>query len=192
MPSRSLMTWRAAAARALDEIEAAHTAVGGKGPGRRYATQQINQAYAVLLSSQFQRFCRDLHSEAVDHLADAVAAPILRDIFRSQLILGRKLDSGNPNPGNIGSDFSRLDMNFWPTIIRLDGRNRRRQERLEALNLWRNAIAHQDFNPRKLGGRSALRLSDVRGWRAACDSLVSQFDFAVAQHPATILGRAPW
>ena len=56
--------------RALDEIEAAHASVGGTGPGRRYATQQINQAYAVLLASQFQGYCRDLHTESVAHLMD--------------------------------------------------------------------------------------------------------------------------
>jgi hypothetical protein len=66
VPSRSLHTWRVDCAAALDEIEAAHGAVGGAGPGRRTATQQINYAYAVLLSSQFQRFCRDLHTEACD------------------------------------------------------------------------------------------------------------------------------
>lgn len=55
-------------ARALDEIEAAHASVGGTGPGRRYATQQSNQAYAMLLASQFQGFCRDLHTESVDQV----------------------------------------------------------------------------------------------------------------------------
>jgi hypothetical protein len=82
----------------LDEIEAAHRAVGGSGRGRRYATQQINQAYAVMLSSQFQRFCRDLQSEAVDELAKRIALPDVAEIFRLQLTTGRKLDSGrNPN-----------------------------------------------------------------------------------------------
>ena len=68
MASRALHRWQTEAQRSLDEIEQAHRAVGGAGPGRRYATQQINQAYVVMVSSQFQRFCRDLHSEAVDHL----------------------------------------------------------------------------------------------------------------------------
>src|SRR5437763_4095521 len=100
MPSNSLLQWRGGRATALDEIEAAHAAVGGTGRGRRYATQQINQAYVVLLSSQFQRFCRDLQSEAADELVRDIASSDLRDIFRSQLTTGRKLDVGNPNPGN--------------------------------------------------------------------------------------------
>src|SRR5579875_2768151 len=105
MPSRSLLTWRGPAARALDEIEAAHRAVGGTGPGRRYATQQINQAYAVLLSSWFQRFCRDLRTEAIDHFVGHVAAtaPVSRrNTVRGRFTDGRKLDVGNPTPGNLG------------------------------------------------------------------------------------------
>jgi len=58
---------------ALDEIEAAHASVGGTGPGRRYATQQINQAYALLIASQFQGFCHDLHTESGLHRFDEVS-----------------------------------------------------------------------------------------------------------------------
>jgi hypothetical protein len=125
-------------------MEAAHAALGGTGPGRRHATQQINQAYAVMLSSQFQLFCRDLHTEAADVLTQAVGVPDVRlTILRAALTEGRKLDFGNPNPGNIGSDFDRLGLSFWgelghafPDIARL-------RNSLEELNRWRNAIAHQ-------------------------------------------------
>src|SRR6202521_1860560 len=102
MPSLALQDWSARRAAALDEIEGAHRSVGGTGPGRRYATQQINQAYAVLLSSQFQAFCRNLHTECVNYLVAPVPSLDLRDMYRSGLVLNRKLDRGNPNPGNIG------------------------------------------------------------------------------------------
>lgn len=75
MPSIAFTIWENDRAASLDEVLAAHSAVGGAGPGRRVATQQINQAYAVLLSSQFQGFCRDLHSESADHLAQ-MAPPL--------------------------------------------------------------------------------------------------------------------
>src|SRR5579884_2178893 len=65
VPSAAFQEWSTVRAASLDEVENAHRSVGGTGPGRRYATQQINQAYAVLLSSQFQAFCRDLHTECV-------------------------------------------------------------------------------------------------------------------------------
>lgn len=63
MPSKSLDLWRTTRSDTLDEIVAAHRSVGGQDRGRRFATQQINCAYTKLLSSQFQGFCRDLHSE---------------------------------------------------------------------------------------------------------------------------------
>ena len=76
MSSRSLIRWNAERREALDEIENAHAMVGGTERGRRYATQQINYAYVTLLSSHFQGFCRDLHSECVDHIVALVPAHI--------------------------------------------------------------------------------------------------------------------
>lgn len=192
MPSRSLATWRGPAAIALDEIESAHRAIGGIGRGRRYATQQINQAYAVMLSSQFQRFCRDLQSEAVDALAATISVPDVLNIFRLQLTTGRKLDSGNPNPGNIGGDFGRIGMDFWPDVLSLHRRNQERRKGLETLNRWRNAIAHQSFDPVQLSGRTELQIAEVRRWRSNCNALAEQFDSATARHLTTILGVSPW
>lgn len=81
MTSASLQHWINERIPALDELESAHRSVGGSGPGRRYATQQINQAYAVLLSSQFQGYCRDLHSECVDYLIQVIGQGSVRDAF---------------------------------------------------------------------------------------------------------------
>ena len=54
--------------------EAVHANVGGTERGRRYATQQINRAYAVQLASEFQGFCRDLYSECMDHVVATAPA----------------------------------------------------------------------------------------------------------------------
>ena len=109
MPSVALQDWTAVrCAVALDEIENAHRSVGGTGPGRRYATQHLNQAYAVLLAAQFQACCRDLHTECVSFLVRRVAIPTFQARLRAELLWNRKLDRGNPNPGNIGADFARL------------------------------------------------------------------------------------
>lgn len=82
MSSRALRNWQTRSRKVLDEVEAAHAVVGGGRGARAFARQQINQAYVVLLSSQFQRFCRDLHSDAVDYLAAqpalAAVAPLLK------------------------------------------------------------------------------------------------------------------
>jgi hypothetical protein len=190
--SRSLSIWETTSARALDQIESAHAALGGTGPGRRYATQQINHAYAVLLTSQFQRFCRDLHTEAAAHLSRAIVVPALRDIVRKQLTAHRKLDVGNPNPGNLGSDFARFDMDLRPSVLAVHPSNDARRDSLDSLCRWRNAIAHHDFGLTLPGGRSVLRLADVRRWRRACDVLARDFDMATGHRVATITGVQSW
>src|SRR6185437_9102799 len=122
MPSPALIQWQMAGLPALDEIARAHRAVGGHGRGRRYATLQINHAYTVLLSSQFQAFCRDLHSESIDYLVTIVPVPF-QATLRVEFLLNRTLDKGNPHPGGIGSDFNRLGVDFWPAVYALDSRN---------------------------------------------------------------------
>jgi hypothetical protein len=193
MPSRSLFRWRGARARELDQLAAAHASVGGSGPGRRHATQQINHAYLVLLASQFQGYCRDLHSECVDLLVASLPAGDPRtDMFQIGLLQGRQLDARNAQPASIGSDFGRFRMDFWAVVNDRSPRNAERQAALESLNTWRNAIVHQDFDPRRHGGRVSARLQDVRQFRAACDALAAEFDAVMADRLTAILGRPAW
>lgn len=143
--------------------------------GRRYATEQINHAYTTLLSSQFQGFARDLHSECVDHIVTGVPVEY-ETILRTLLLRDRKLDKGNPNPGNLGADFGRFGFNFWSEVQVDHHGNDRRQESLAELNEWRNAIAHQDFDATRLGGTTTLHLHTVRAWRRALNRLAQSFD----------------
>ena len=184
--------WATSRMAALDEIEDAHRSVGGSARGRRYATQQINQAYAVLLSSHFQGFCRDLHSECVEHVVRSVNPTAFQIGVRRLLTQDRKLDRGNANPGNIGSDFGRLGMPFWATVQSLDRRNISRQALLDELNAWRNAIAHQDFVALTSTGISTLTLQQVRRWRRACIALADNFDRAMYGYIMSLTGSAPW
>jgi hypothetical protein len=192
MPSTSFQTWSNTRLRSLDEIEAAHQSVGGGGPGRKYATQQINQAYAVLLSSQFQAFSRDLHSECAEKLVETVPLPDVRTILRTGFIAARKLDSGNANPGNLGADFSRFVMSFWDDVKKRHAQNKARQDLLEDLNAWRNAIAHQEFSSPRCKGRTTIQLSMIRRWRQACEALSADFDEVMRAHLQSVLGASPW
>lgn len=193
MPSLALQDWTARRAATLDEIEHAHRSVGGTGPGRRYLTQQINQAYAVLLSSQFQGFCRDLHTECVDHLVKPTASRVLLATYRENLLFGRRLDLGNPSPGNIGADFNRFKLSFWAVVGTDHPRNPQRRIALETLNRWRNAIAHNAFAPDMCrGDRLSLHLAEVQDWRRACDGLARSFDKVMSAHLLVATGVAPW
>src|SRR5438094_6844060 len=192
MPSRSWQEWTTTRASKVDEIEAAHRSIGGGARGRRYATEQINHAYAVLLASQFQGFCRDLHTECVDLMVRTVANPSVQSVLRLEFQFNRSLDRGNANPGSIGSDFNRLGVQFWIQVYADDPGNENRRQLLEELNEWRNAIAHQDFDPAKLGGTTALHLKQVRRWRRVCNRLARSFDKVMYTYMAGVIGTAPW
>jgi RiboL-PSP-HEPN len=191
MPSVSLITWNTTRRTVFAQLEKAHRRMEGKGPGRRFTTQHINQAYAVSLSSQFQAFCRDLHDECVAHLASVVAPIALRISLRGVYLLGRKLDAGNPNPGNVGSDFGRFGLDFWNEVRNRDIRNEARQAQLEELNRWRNAIAHQNIDPAILG-TVTLRLTKVKTWVRACHRLAIAFDDVMLGHIQSLTGMPPW
>ncbi len=189
MPSESLRRWGQERVPALDEIEDAHAAVGGSERGRRYATRQINYAYAAILSAQFQAFCRDLHSESIDYLVTVVPTG-LQDTLRVEFLMNRILDRGNPHPGGIGSDFNRLGVDFWSEVYALHAANNRRRELLQELINWRNAIAHHDFIP--VGGDPTLHLGTVKSWRSAVNALTEYFDRVMRCYLGGLMGAMPW
>jgi hypothetical protein len=192
MPSLAFQNWVTVRAASLSEFETAHRELRGTGSSRRHLTQQINQAYAVLLSSEFQGFCRDLYLECAGHVVRGLAPPRLA-ICRTNLQHGCRLDTGNPNPGNIGADFNRLGLQFWLAVDVEHPRNPHRKAQLQRLNRWRNAIAHSDFAPDMcIAGRPSLHLAAVRTWRKACHGLGRSFDNVMRAHLLTVTGSAPW
>ena len=121
MPSVAYRVWRTSRASLLNQIEMAHTAIGGTGAGRRYATQQINHAYVLLLAAEFQGFCRALHDECIEAILKVIPTT-LKNVVKESLRLGRQLDRGNATPASLGSDFGRLGFQLWPTLHRIDPR----------------------------------------------------------------------
>jgi hypothetical protein len=200
MPSAALATWQTGRLSRLDELESAHAAVGGSGPGRRYATEQINRAYVVAISSQFQAFCRDLHSEAAIFLVGFVAPSVLQPIFLQALESNRQLDRGNVQPGSLGSDFGRFGIEFWDDVIGTVVRGRtnlqkKRQLKLEQLNIWRNQIAHSDAltaDEQRKVGKTKPTLQNGRRWRSACEFLAIRFDQVIGDYVENLVQQRPW
>lgn len=192
MPSVAFRHWRTVRRATLDTVEAAHATIHGTGPGRREATRQLNHGYTVLLAAEFQGYCRELHTEAVTFFSDRL--PLLqRDVVARALVLNRQLDRGNASPATLGSDYARLGINWWRAVdddANPDGPALRRV--LDELNNWRNAIAHNDFDPARLGGTIRLMLASVRGWRQACNRLAGIFDRILADHLQSQTGQRPW
>lgn len=187
MPSVSYGRWITTRRSELDEIERAHTAIGGTGRGRRYATQQINHAYLVLLASQFQGYCRDLHTESVDYLVPGLTPQSFQGSIRELLTQNLQLKRSNAQRGSIGADFGRFGIDFWTEVKANDPRNEAGATQLEDLNKWRNAIAHQDFP-----SNAALHLRHVRAWRQVCQRLARSFDEVMRHHLQNLTGSSPW
>jgi len=193
MPSAAYRQWRTVRARALNDIARARDIAGGVAGGRQTTNQQIIQSFAVLLASHFQGFCRDLHTECVDHILRVLAPPTtLQRLLRLELTRGRQLDRGNAQPSSLGADFGRLDISFWRALHAHDPASVAWQNDLELLNEWRNAIAHQDFTSPTLAGTMNLRLVQVRQWRRSCRGLARAIDDVLRLHLQTLTGTSPW
>jgi hypothetical protein len=191
MPSKAYQEWRTIRREQLDKIEHAHGAVGLTGRGRWYGTQQVNQAYVILLASHFQGFCRDLYDESAEFLVGLVNPGYLQPIIKEALNRKLQLAQGNAQPGSIGDDFGRLVNQFWGRVKPYDPQSQHRfPEKLDELNKWRNAIAHQDFS--RFGGPAKLRLAQVRQWRGTCNRLARIFDTVMHDHSQSLSGTSPW
>lgn len=192
MASLALVMWQASRSTALDEFEEIHRMIGKAGTGTQHARQQVNQAYILMLSGQFQGYCRDLHSEGADHLAANLQPIALRGVVSVEFQFARKLDTGNPNSGNIGSDFNRFGLDFWQEVLDFGRNMKAHQSALKTINEWRNAIAHQNFDPAKLGGSAVLRHAQIKIWRKSCDALTVAFDAVLSRYLTRMTGIQSW
>jgi hypothetical protein len=128
-----------------------------------------------------------------DHCRLIAIVPMqLRRPLQLEFTWNRSLARGNPHPGAIGSDFNRLGVDIWANVYALDARNGRRRELLQGLIDWRNAIAHQDFDPVAPGGIPTLHLVRVRAWRSTVNALARSFDQAMYNYLQRVVGTAPW
>jgi hypothetical protein len=146
-----------------------------------------------MLASQFQGFCRDLHSECIAHVLGVIAPPpALQYLLGAELTRGRQLDRGNAQSASLGADFGRLGIKFWNVLETAHAASVGWKNDLDILNEWRNAIVHQDFTSPKLSAIIKLRLGNVQRWRTSCRRLARAMDEVMRQHLLTLTGTSPW
>ena len=189
MSSQALRQWLTSQRIELDRFETVLRAVRPCGGPVR---QQLVDAYLLLVAAHFQLYCRRLHDEPAPSVVAQTGPPPLSEIVRESLVRGRRLDRDNAQPDSVASDFDRLGMGFSRQLTALDARNQDRMRRLRQLNVWRNAIAHQDFllTPGQAATVAGTRrsLKHVRIWRSNCSTLARQFDAVVGRHIASLSG----
>ncbi|MEV0773648.1 hypothetical protein, partial [Nocardia salmonicida] len=191
-PSSALLKWNSDRAAALDSMVAVHGKVVEGKVGRQYATGHLNRALFVVLASEFQGYCRDLHEEAAWVMTDGlepVGDPRI-PILRSSLVRGRKLDGGNAQPSSIGSDFSSLGMDFWPALEAMyPAKKAKWHTFLTELNKARNAIAHRDDT--KLAEiKDPLTLGTFKSWRTTLKGFVAGMDKVVEAYLQNTAGKS--
>jgi hypothetical protein len=191
MPSQSLNRWQTDRAAVLDGLLAALGVIRGSGSEHRTAIQHLSRSFAVMLSAEFQGFCKDLHRECAAHFASQAPATI-EDVVLQQFLAQRLLDRGNPNPGNIGADFNRLGLRLFDEAQNADSRVGDWRMRLDHLNEWRNAIAHNDYTLPRIANHPQLTANQLRLWRSACNHLAVVFDRVLGRHLTAKTGVKPW
>lgn len=197
MPSSSLSTWVYARTDRVTRLRAAHQALGGTGPGRRWVTDELNQALILRLASEFQGFARDLHDEAGLFVAECVAPGNLsvQDNLRIPYTFNRKLNQGNADPGTLGSDFGLFGIVLWAGLqARFQDRAKDWNYKLAALNMARNGIVHDDAAKiaRVQADGWPFTLRSVDRWKAALDGLARGMDHVVSGQLKLVYGTSPW
>lgn len=195
MSSSALSEWRESGLSRLRELEDVHSHIAGKDSGRKWSTTQLNRSLFVALVGQFQRFCLELHDEAIA-VHRAVAAPAQAAVVEALLVQGRKLDTQNPRVSALGSDFSRLGFRFIDDLKAQGHQTAERLRRLDVLIDLRNAIGHgNDAQIATLvatGDISETKKSYL-AYRGTLNSLAGTMDRVVAVELAALLKiDKPW
>lgn len=192
MPSSALVGWQTFRRKRLDEIVAAHQAVGGAGPGRRWRTKELNWALTLRLAGEFQGFARDLYDLAAEYVAAMASSgnSPLEQVMLRQANTQRLLDRGNASPDTLGHDFARFGMTLWSALLQAEARSAAWKTSLAKLNEARNAIAHvNDAQIQNLH----VTLRVVRKWRRDLDLLAACMDDVVSAYLDGLIGRGrPW
>jgi hypothetical protein len=181
----------------VGRLRAAHQALGGTGPGRRWVTDELNQALILRLASEFQGFARDLHDEAGVFVVERVAPGDSRvqDSLRIPYTFNRKLNQGNADPGTLGSDFGLFGIALWAQLqARFQHRAKDWNQKLAALNMARNGIVHDDAAKvaRVQSDGWPFTLRSVDRWKAALDALARGMDQVVGGQLKLVYGTSPW
>ena len=178
-------------------LRAAHEALSGTGPGRRWVTGELNQALILRLASEFQGFARELHDEAGVFVAGRLAPgdARLQDMLRLPYTVSRKLSQGNADPGVLGNDFGLFGLVLWSALqSRYPARAAGWNQKLAALNMARNGIVHDDGAKiaRVQADGWPFTLQSVDRWKSALDGLAHGLDRVVGGHLRLAYGGRPW
>jgi hypothetical protein len=183
----------------MDRMERVHAAVTGGLRGRPRDVTELNHALFLRLAAEVQGYCRDLHDESIAALLTPALVPnsAVRVVLQRTLTSGRKLDSGNAGPGNLGTDWTQLGMTLWPDLNAAypsapkGGKDW--NKRLEWLNQARNGIAHNDVAAiDSAHAAHPLTLNTFRVMRVRLTKFATALDAVTSAYLTRTTGTTPW
>lgn len=177
MTISALQNWRSVRLERLDRLLAAHPDVAGSTTDPA-VTREWTRALVLLLASEFQGFCRDLHDEVANAIGRGAAGndERLRKRICSGLTMSRGLDRRSADVQTLNHDFYRLGSELSTRLAQqypdeaaawLDG--------LRYLHKARNGVIHDDdISVRKAEDAGwVLRIDSARRWRKLLDEVAS-------------------
>lgn len=153
---------------------AAHAAIAGPQPGRKYEVLGINRAAILMLSAHFEGYVEDVMAEALHALNPTLRAPTLTGGFH------------NPWPDRIDELFAFIGLEKPSRGISWQkAGNKTVRENLENLVRTRNKLAH---------GTTGVTVykTDVIRHRKYVTGFAKQLDEIVRAQVHTLTGAYPW
>lgn len=158
----------------VDQLMAAHAAVGGAEPGRRFDVEGLNRAAVLMLSAHLEGYLEDVMAEALDALNEQLNPKPLTRGFH------------NPRPDYIDKLFAFIGMDKPSRSISWQrASNQSVRVNLEKLVQTRNRIAH---------GATGVRVykNEVTSLRKYVEGFAQRFDGLVRNQVHTLTGAHPW
>jgi hypothetical protein len=158
----------------VDQLMAAHAAVGGTQPGRRFDVEALNRASVLLLCAHFEGFLEDLMAEGLTAVNGSLDPTALTHSFH------------NPWPHRIDELFGFLGMRQASHAISWrNAANKTVRDNLSELVRTRNRLAH---------GTTGVRVYkfQVERFRRYIEGFAPRFDTLVRQRIRRLTGSDPW
>lgn len=158
----------------VDQLMAAHRAVGGSQRGRRYEVIGLNRAAILMLSAHFEGYLEDLMAEALAALNPALEVKPLTGNFH------------NPWPDRIDDLFAFLGMEKPSKDISWQrAGNDAVRKNLNELVRTRNRVAHGVTEVPVYKSEVTMRRRYVQGF-------AQRFDVRVRDQVHLLTGTYPW
>jgi hypothetical protein len=158
----------------VDQLMAAHEAVGGTDRGRRFDVEGLNRAGVLMLSAHFEGYVEDLMAEALAAIDSQLQVEPLTGSFH------------NPWPDRIDELFAFLGLDKPSRRISWQrASNTAVRSNLEKLVRTRNRLAH---------GATGVEVKkhEVTSLRKYVEGFAQRFDDLVRAQVQTLTGTSPW